>query len=99
MLFRSVEEKDGEPLLLPGDAAPVDPEDVDLSRMEEYLAQQVADGELTQEEADQMLAEVQEMLEQAEDGDVTMWISVDSSGNANSFCVSSFGGVEAPSST
>lgn len=94
-----VEEKDGEPRLLPGDAAPVDPADVDLSRMEEYLAQQVADGELTQEEADQMLAEVQEMLEQAEDGDVTMWISVDSSGNASSFCVSSFGGVEAPSST
>lgn len=78
---------------------PVDPADVDLSMMEEYLAQQVADGELTQAEADQMLTEIQKMLETAEDGDVTLWISMDDNGNANSYCISSFGGEELPSST
>ena len=46
-----------------------------------------------------MLTEIQKMLETAEDGDVTLWISMDDNGNANSYCISSFGGEELPSST
>ena len=97
-----VEGKDGEVLPFSDeDYIPVNPADVDLSMLKEYLAKKVADGELTQAEADEMLANVQEMLEQAQNGDVSLWISVDSSGDADSFCVSSysFGGEDISNDT
>lgn len=89
------EGKDGElPPFSSEDYIPLDPEDVDMSMLKEYLAKKVADGKLTQAEADETLANVQEMLEQAKDGDMTLWISVDSDNDVNSFCVSSYGAFD-----
>lgn len=88
------EGKDGAVLpFFGGDYTLVDPETVDLSKIKEYLAKKVADGELTQAEADEMLANVQTMVEQAKEGGATLWISMYNDGNADSFCVSSYGAV------
>lgn len=59
------------------DLPEVDPDDVDLSMMKELLAKKVADGEITQEEADQRLAATEEMLEQARRGEVKMVMAED----------------------
>lgn len=51
------------------DLPEVDPDEVDLSKIKESLAKKVADGEITQEEADQRLAATEEMLERARRGE------------------------------
>ena len=81
-------DENGEPITMK-DFTPVDPADVDLSKMEEHLAKQVADGEITQAEADQQLADVKEMLEEAKNGDMELWISTDDTGNIDAFCTQS----------
>lgn len=58
----------------------VDPDDVDLSLLKEQLAQKVADGEITQEEAGQRLAATEEMLEQARRGEVKLFMGTDRNG-------------------
>ena len=55
----------------------VDPDNVDLSMMKELLAKKVADGEITQEEADQRLAATEETLEQARRGEVKIVMTGD----------------------
>lgn len=51
----------------------IDPDDVDLSKMKEMLDQKVADGQLTREEADQRLADTEEMLEKARRGELKLF--------------------------
>lgn len=53
----------------------VNPDDVDLSAMKEYLAKKVADGELAQAEADQRLAAAEELLERARRGEVELFLT------------------------
>lgn len=55
----------------------VDPDDVDLSRMRERLAQQVADGEITQAYMDARLAQVEDMLEAARRGEAKLFMTED----------------------
>lgn len=58
----------------------VDPEQISLDKFKELLAQQVADGEMTQEEADQMLAETQAMVDEAEKNGSEAFIYTDGDG-------------------
>lgn len=52
---------------------PVGPDDVDLSMIEEKYAQKVADGEMTQEEADEAMDAFRDMLDQARRGEVKLF--------------------------
>ena len=52
----------------------VDPDDVDLSMMKEMLDQKVADGEITREEADQRLADTEEILAKARRGELKLFL-------------------------
>lgn len=61
------------------DLPEVAPDDVDLNAMKERLSQQVAGGELTQEEADTILTGVEGMLELARQGELKL--VMDSTGN------------------
>lgn len=58
----------------------VDPDRVDLSMMKELLAKKVADGEITQAEADRRLAGTEEMLEQARQGELELVTYADGDG-------------------
>lgn len=51
----------------------IDPDDVDLSEMKKMLDQKVADGQLTQAEADQRLADTEAVLEQARRGELKLF--------------------------
>ncbi|MCI8698751.1 MAG: M56 family metallopeptidase [Oscillospiraceae bacterium] len=51
----------------------VDPDNVDLSMIEEKYAQKVADGEMTQEEADEAMDAFRDMLDQARRGEVKLF--------------------------
>lgn len=51
----------------------VDPDDVNLSEMKEMLDKKVADGQLTQKEADQRLADTEAVLEQARRGELKLF--------------------------
>lgn len=55
----------------------IDPDDVNLSELEEMLDKKVAGGEITREEADQRLADTEEMLEQARRGEVKLFMTDD----------------------
>lgn len=52
----------------------VDPDDVDLSLLEERLDKKVADDQLTREEADLQLANTQAMLDQARRGELKLFL-------------------------
>lgn len=56
---------------------PVDPDDVDLSMIEEKYAQKVADGEMTQEEADEAMGAFRDMLDRARRGEVKLFLTDD----------------------
>ncbi len=62
---------------LQSDYPEVDPDDVDLSMMKEMLDKKVADGEITQEVADQRLADTEDLLEQARRGEVKLFMTDD----------------------
>ena len=62
---------------LQSDYPEVDPDDVDLSKIKEDLAKKVADGKITQEEADLRLTATEEMLEQARRGEVKLFMTDD----------------------
>ena len=51
----------------------IDPDDVNLSEMKEMLDKKVADGQLTQAEADQRLADTEAVLEQARRGELKLF--------------------------
>ena len=51
----------------------IDPDDVDLSMIEEKYAQKVADGEMTQEEADEAMDAFRDMLDRARRGEVKLF--------------------------
>lgn len=51
----------------------IDPDDVDLSEMKKMLDKKVADGQLTQAEADQRLADTEAVLEQARRGEMKLF--------------------------
>lgn len=51
----------------------IDPDDVDLSEMKKILDKKVADGQLTQAEADQRLADTEAVLEQARRGELKLF--------------------------
>ena len=51
----------------------IDPDDVDLSEMKKMLDKKVADGQLTQAEADQRLADTEAVLEQARRGELKLF--------------------------
>lgn len=51
----------------------IDPDDVNLSKLEEMLDKKAADGEITQEEADQRLADTEAVLERARRGELKLF--------------------------
>lgn len=51
----------------------IDPDDVDLSEMKKMLDKKVADGQLTQAEADQRLADTEEVLAKARRGELKLF--------------------------
>ncbi len=51
----------------------IDPDDVDLSMIEEKYAQKVADGEMTQEQADEAMDAFRDMLDRARRGEVKLF--------------------------
>lgn len=60
----------------------IDPDDVDLSEMKKMLDKKVADGQLTQAEADQRLADTEEMLAKARRGELKLFWYDDGAGES-----------------
>lgn len=60
----------------------VNPDDVDLSEMKKMLDKKVADGQLTREEADQRLADTEEMLTKARRGELKLFWYDDGAGES-----------------